>query len=620
VSGFVAVVNLNGEPVDKRLLASLTSSMAFRGPDGQRTWAAGQVGLGCTLLKATYESQYERQPFTFDGIDHIVADCRIDDRAGLVEKLRAEDRAASLDRPDVELILHSWHAWGEACVQHLLGDFAFVIWNSQRRQLFGARDHLGVRSFFYARSGQHLIVSNTLECVRRHPAVSGTLNDLAIADFLLFGMNQDPETTWFDDVYRLPPAHMATWTKGEQRIDRYWTLPVEEPVFFRRAADYTDRFNELLETAVTDRLRFDRAGVFMSGGLDSSSLAAVASRVLRRRGIENGVHAFTTVIDGFDRNERHYSQLVADRLKMPIRILDRSQALVDPDWHSVSIRTSDPPDNLLTLASDLAEYQRVAQFSPVCFYGEGPDNALTFEWRPYLAYLARNRRWGRLASDVVGHIVRHRRVPLVPTIPRMIRERRQRSERQTSFPHWLQPAFSSRLGLRERWEERQRRRAGTLHPTKPRAYDSFTGLNWERLFRSHDAELTRAPLEVRNPYVDLRFLRFLLRVPAVPWCRSKYLMRQAMKGELPAAVLRRPKSSLSADPWWAGVRMLGLPPFASSELGREYVDSTLVPCDAGPNPASFWCCFQTRTLNRWLSNVVGEVKHHREQVEHEVTA
>ena len=101
------------------------------------------------------------------------------------------------------------------------------------RHLFCARDHLGVKPLFYAHLGQKLIFSNTLDCIRQHPAVSERLNDLAIADFLLFDLNQDLATTSFADIQRIPPAHSAKWSALGAQLCRYWTLPIDEPLYFR---------------------------------------------------------------------------------------------------------------------------------------------------------------------------------------------------------------------------------------------------------------------------------------------------------------------------------------------------------------------------------------------------
>ena len=171
--------------------------------------------------------------------------------------------------------------WGERSVEHLLGDFTFAVWDGPRQHLFCARDQLGVRPFFYAQCGRTIVFSNTLDAVRHYPAVSRELNESTIADFLLFGVNQDPATTSFRDIRRLAPAHSITWSKDSTRCRRYWTLPIDEPLFLKSADEYSDRFTELLRTAVRDRLRTDRVGVLMSGGIDSPTLAATALGVLR---------------------------------------------------------------------------------------------------------------------------------------------------------------------------------------------------------------------------------------------------------------------------------------------------------------------------------------------------
>ena len=260
----------------------MTSFMAFRGPDAQEIWIDGNVGFGHALLKTTDESEHERQPFTLDGRVWIVADARVDARRELVPQLKAHGHEnLSPDAPDVELILRAYQIWGENCVEHLLGDFAFAIWDGPQQRLFCARDHLGVKPFFYAHLGQKLIFSSSLDCIRQHPAVSDRLNDLAIADFLLFDLNQDLATTSFADIQRIPPAHSAKWS-----ADGHATAPLLDPPhrragFIPQVEDYVDRFKELLDQAVDDRLRTKKICVFMSGGLDSPTLAATACRLLR---------------------------------------------------------------------------------------------------------------------------------------------------------------------------------------------------------------------------------------------------------------------------------------------------------------------------------------------------
>ncbi len=320
MSGIVGILHLDGAPVDAELLQRLVDFQKFRGPDAQRLWISGQVGLGHTLLKTSDESTHECQPFHLGDNIWIAADARVDGRSELVAKLTAAGQNAPSNATDAELILRSYRAWGEACLEHLLGDFAFAIWDGREQKLFCARDQMGVKPFYYASIGSLLVFSNTLDCVRQHPAVSDRLNDLAIADFLLFDINQDAATTSYSDIRRLPAAHSLRCERAAVSIRRYWTLSVTEPVRFQRESEYIEQFRALLEQAVEDRLRTKSAGILMSGGLDSTTVAATARRILAVNGNENGLFAGTLALDKLTPDdERHYATLVAGALKIPIQ-------------------------------------------------------------------------------------------------------------------------------------------------------------------------------------------------------------------------------------------------------------------------------------------------------------
>ena len=200
---------------------------------------------------------------------------------------------------DAELILHAYEKWGDDCVKHLLGDFAFAIWDDRRKRLFCARDHFGVKPFFYTHIGDKFNFSSTLNELK----VSTTLNEIAIGDYLLFGVNQDQSTTVFKDIQRLPPGHILIVENNQIKIQRYWTPSLPALIRFRDPDQYVERFLELLSLAVRDRLRTDRVAVSMSGGLDSTSLAAIARD-------HATVGAFTVVYDSLiPDQERHYSSL-----------------------------------------------------------------------------------------------------------------------------------------------------------------------------------------------------------------------------------------------------------------------------------------------------------------------
>jgi asparagine synthase (glutamine-hydrolysing) len=601
MSGLVGILNLDGAPIDNSLLSRMTDFLAFRGPDGHATWSQGNVGFGHTLLKTTDESEHERQPFSFDQKSWIVADARIDAQAELISKLQGKGHRVSSGVTDAELILRAYSTWGPECIEHLLGDFAFGIWDDAKKSLFCARDHLGVKPFFYAEVNNSVIFSNTLDCVRQHPLVSNELNDQAIADFLLFGVNQESGTTAFTHINRLAPATYAQWMGDAKALRRYWTLEIEGPVYFKHLNEYTERLLHLLDKAVGDRLRTNRVGLFMSGGLDSPTLAATSLKLLRSRPDGYFLQAFTSVYDGGGPDpERQFVDLISRHLGIPIQYDVRDHEKTIEELRDVNVRTPEPVGNPMAFLASVEFYKKAGALAPVLFYGEGPDNALKYEWRPHLSYLAKKGQWARLVKDVAIHVASHRRVPLLPSIPQMIRVKTT-AARAPEIPTWLNPELISRLELRARLLKRCD--LTNSHPVRPRAHHNFQSPLWQSLFEDCDINGSHGHTEVRHPFVDLRVLSYLLAVPAIPWCRKKYILRRGMKGILPDAVLRRKKTGLAdiAQPFRR------TPPVFSSAYLERYVDQTRVP-DVTQNEDELDSKIRALSLSYWLRSLENEEK------------
>ena len=227
MSGIAGVIALDGAPLDSALPARMADFLAPRGPDGRRSWSAGPAGLAHALLRTGDVGDDVPQPLSLDGQTHVVADARIDGRAELVRELHGAGIVAAADAPAAELILHAVRAWGDDAPRHLLGDFAFAVWDARRQRLFCARDPFGVKPFFYARTFRAFVFSNTLDCVRLHPAVGGELDEGWIADFLVYGDTQSPDATVYAAVRQLPPAHTLVVHGGQVAVRRWWQLPTE---------------------------------------------------------------------------------------------------------------------------------------------------------------------------------------------------------------------------------------------------------------------------------------------------------------------------------------------------------------------------------------------------------
>jgi asparagine synthase (glutamine-hydrolysing) len=558
------------------------------------------------LRTAPQSRRAERQPCTLDGQVWITADVRLDGRAALIELLRSESQERESDLallPDAELILHAYRAWGEACVDHLLGDFAFAIWDGGRRQLFCARDHFGIKPFFYAQLDGALVFSNTLDCLRRHPAVSQELNDLAIADFLLFDFNMDPATSAFADIRRLPPAHRLTLSDDKVRLDRYWTLPLDGRIRYRHAQDYVENFKEIFRVAVADRLPTASAGVLMSGGMDSSSIAATAAEVLGQRAEQPDLHAYTVVFDRLipDR-ERYYSKLVAEALGIPIHYLAADDYRLYERWDRPELRSPEP-DHRPMRACEIDHFRSVASQSRVALTGLGGDPAFYCS-RSYLLAMMKKFQFGPLAAELGSYVRSRGRIPGFGIRTRM--RRWLQGESGWPYPGWFNRAFENRLDLPNRWKRFTQKRGSTrpTHPTRSEAYSRLLFHGWAAEFERYDPGVTNLQMEVRHPFFDLRLLSYLLALPPLPWFDDKHLLREAMRGKLPEAVRLRPKTVLAGEPIQellrgsspAGLRRWG----CASELD-QYVDREAVrPELSSPDRLQSVVNLRPLSLDHWL--------------------
>jgi asparagine synthase (glutamine-hydrolysing) len=602
MSGFAGILHLDGAPVERDLLQRLTDYQKFRGPDAQSIWIDGSVGFGHTLLRTDPESEPEQQPLTLDNETWIVADCRVDARRALIAELQGRRHQGITEVTDAELILRAYSVWGDDCVQHLLGDFVFAIWDGLHQRLFCARDQMGVKPFFYAHVGEHLIFSNTLDCIRQHPAVSSELNELAIADFLLFDMIRDPEATSFREIHRLPPAHTLICIKGKIATRRYWTMPVCAPIPDSRQDECVEQFLELLDTVVADRLRTKSAGVLMGGGLDSTTVAASAQRSFRRRGNRSGLCAYTEVFDSvIPHEERRYAGIAAQGLKIPIEFQVTDEIGL---WKYLSRLDNGWPEPLHSPWSDwgLRQLRHIALTRRVALTGYGGDPTLSCLLTIHFAELFKKRRFGRAIAAAIRYLLAEGRFSRLYIRTRWRRWRYQKNQ-SPPYPRWLQQDLEERLGLRERFRAMVR----ITNPNaavRPVAYEAVVDPMWPNLFEGFDAGVTRAPVEVCHPFFDLRLVNFLLALPALPWCSDKELLRRSARGVLPDAIRLRPKSPLLADPL---IVLLQRPEsswvdrFEPTPELKRYVDRNRIPEVLGEKDVwNAWVNLRPLSLNLWL--------------------
>lgn len=545
MSGIVGIVNLDGRPVDPELLQTMTADLSFRGPDAMGTWREGSIGLGHTLFATTDEAMRESQPTSLDGSIWITADARIDGRVELWRKLEAKGKRDLQDATDAELILHTYDVWGEACVDHLLGDFAFGIWDEHRQTLFCARDHFGVKHFYYADLVETFLFSNTLKVLRTHPGVAADLDDLGIADYLLFGATMQPEKTIFRDILFLPPGHVLKVQEGRVSLRRYWTLPQDGEIRYRQNQEYVDHFQEVFDISVTDRLRRSPVGIDLSGGMDSASIAA--SAIARQP--ENELLARTSVYDRLIPDvERHWSSVLAESLGIAHQISTLDDSLLFDDWLNPMYVTPEPTTNpskaMLRRALEQVAGNRVV------LNGTGGDPVLF----PSRSFPMRMVTQGRFLFLVKGMLDYRRMTGTFPApylrsgINSLRLNRRPLEVRVPQLPVWISPEFVSQYALIDRVAQMSATPERYDHPLRAEAYSSLDQLFWRHEFKAVDVQNHGVAVEWRYPFFDVRLVSYALAIPPLPWFENKLILREAMRGRMPEEVRVRPKTPLQGIP------------------------------------------------------------------------
>ena len=501
---------------------------------------------------------------------------RLDARADLEARLSGRGHGPMATATDAALCLASYAEWGERCLDFLAGDFAFVLWDDRRQCLFSARDQMGIRSLFHARRGPLFAIGNDLDMLAGGFAPDRVPDDCWIADFLTLVNSREFERTVYRDVRRLPPAHLLNWQVGKASpgTRRYWKLDPGEPLFLPRDADYEEQFRAVVTRAIADRVPAGTVGIAMSGGLDSTTLAACTVELLGnpRRVVTYCEHYRHMMHIGED----VFAGMAARHLGIDLHIEPYDDAVYDPAWQSRGLRPPEPMEFVTNAACVQAVNDRLALRSSVWFEGEGPDNALQLDRDPYLSWLRSRHAWGRLSRTLFDYARVKGLSGWMQSVRRHARWEAPAPERFVQVPRWISPDLARRVRLDQRIADLGEG-GDTGHPWHPAAVGSFTSPIWQDFLFDFEVQERLSPIQWRHPFLDLRVLDFLLRVPPVPWAWKKNLLRRAMRGRLPDPILRRPKTPLSVYPRGVALRKHGLPPLMAPDRLEGFVDKARLP-------------------------------------------
>jgi asparagine synthase (glutamine-hydrolysing) len=587
MTGYAVVVRRDDADVAEAELRALLPAMRRRGPHGESVVMDGAFGAASALLDV---GDLRLVPaWSTEGRFFVAGQVRLDARAELVEALQRANVPASDSDPDVRLFAGAWAAWGDEAPARVLGDFSAVIHDVDARTTALVRDPFGVRMLFYHVDADRLVASNTLGAVL-DAGVSRELDEDAIAVFIAEGFNENPATTTFRAVRRVPAAHVVRVGRGGDVETRcYWRLPAPPIDRSRRPEQIVGGFRTRLEASVRDRLRVPAVSVFMSGGIDSTTLAAIAARQL---GDRTRVVARTAYLPTLLPSEDTV------RAQLAARFIGIPHVLTDVDEYGFRegtryrVPSTPEPHGDLDLLALQDELRRACEHSPVAFWGEDPDAYLA---PPHLLDLLRGSSAPRVVTDVLAYAWREGARPHLRLRELVFHPRRRREI--DPGPVWL------RADLRARRAERLRARAEPRHPTRSEVARRLEQYHWQPFLESLDAGFHGIPVDVRMPYLDLRLIEYALAAPPIPWMQHKRLLREAAHGLLPDAVRTAPKRGMPGlhearlTQWWAR----GPVEFRPSEALARYLDVGKLPkVVARSRTDDAFAHLRLRVLDRWL--------------------
>ena len=524
----------------------MTAALSHRGPDGEHVWCNrdSTVMLGHRRLAIIDLSPLAAQPMHFLERYHIVHNGEIYNYLELKQEL-AKAGYTFETRSDTEVILAAYAHWGESCVDHFDGMFAFAIWDEQEQELFAARDRFGEKPFYFFQSKDVLLFASELKALFA-AGIQRQMNLKMLFNYITIGYTDNPEIpeeTFFESISRLPAASRLFYSPFDQNleIEKYWDLNKDTLEYKISDAEAVEKFNTLFRESIRKRLRSDVSiGTSLSGGLDSSSIAATLHELN-----SNKLNAFTAVFPGFEKDESAHASIVANKFGSDHTTVTVTAAELVKDWDKFLSCQEEPVGS----ASAFAQYKVFEKAKEhgvtVLLDGQGADETLAGYFKYYKWYWQELFYKRKLFSS--GEIRAARKLgvnepfniknvmaSLLPELASVILER--------------QYLFNA-LNHEDLTHEFVKYQSREAYYTTPEL-SSLTGLLYfntcihglGELLRYADRNSMAHGRELRLPFLNHELVEFLFSLPSNFKIRNgwtKWLLRTAMDSKLPPEIAWR---------------------------------------------------------------------------------
>ena len=549
MSGICGIFYRDGRQVESQTIKNMNSKISHRGPDGSKVWVKGPVALGHQMLHTTPESLHEKLPWEDRSSGLVItADARIDNRDELAPLLGIEN---SINIPDSVFILKTYEKWGDSCPGYLLGDFSFAIWDPVNEILFCARDHMGVKPFYYYISDDVFYFATEMKSIFTISNVPKKLNELKVA-YHLIQMLLEKKMTFYENIFNLPAAHSIKINDNEHEIKEYWILDPKLKVKIDSDLDYINKFSEIFRESVKCRLRSKYPiGFELSGGLDSSSVVGMAKKIINQTNTQsNDINTFSYIYKEIpDIDESYYIGKIVDMGDISSNVIYGDNTGPLKDMRTILWNQEQPFSTLfMSILWDL--YQEMQKKNiRVVLNGEGGDG-IGYNGRYYLKELFFKLKWKRMIEEIEFLSKHHNKSflkifmnqILLTSLPYSTKKgiKILLSKDSKEF-NILNKEFASKYGGEQHLKNISKNYLESAKTPLKYHYEILTGIM--RLHEIRDKIGGMFSIEPRYPFLDKRLVEYAYAVPTEIKFRNgwdRYLYRVAMTGIIPKENQWRP--------------------------------------------------------------------------------
>lgn len=596
MSSISVLWNHASDPPAESMVASMLAAQAMYGPHKsfstcvRDTTMNGRIALAGNLMNLLPEDRFDQQPiWNADRSACLVADVRLDNRGDLARELALVHPEQMADST---ILMAAWTQWGSACLDHIVGGFAFAVWTPARQELFAARDHAGERPLFYHRADRFFALASMPKGLLALPGMFRGFDEQRVIDGLVHA-HPDWHTSYYKGIARLPLGHFLRVTPDSFVCEPFWHPCDAKPTRFRRDEEYVDAFVDLFDKATEARLRSPRAiGAHLSSGLDSSSVAATAARILAPHG--KGLTAFTSVP-----RDRFLGKGLPGRLlyegpgaaEVAAMYPNIEHVQMDSEGYDLLEDTKawtdamDEPAincvNLLWIWAIMAEAKR--RDIGVILQGTAGNATFSFDGGEAMTTLFRTGRWLKLLK--LANNLRNRAEysfkasALVATnglLPMWMKAVLKPAIRSTNLDFTpVHPQIIAQQDLLNKTVQR-------LHGDDP-DIRTYRALFFERFDPApmNAACQARAGMDTRDPTADKRIFEYCFSLPIEQYAagaQSRSLARRSMKDRLPRTTLERTIRGQQGADWYLTVEEAlpsyreELPKIEQSPAARQFLD------------------------------------------------